>query len=103
MTLVRIQASEDSVFLPCSNFQSDEEMEQFIADLNGDHFLIDYAVAQNTPTLDIPDALMSRYRQLYKEWYELQILFEQMYRQQEGLRPFKTPEIPDYRIKRSDT
>lgn len=100
MTLVRINANKDNVFLPSCNFQSDEEMKQLIADLDGEQFLIDFAIKQNTPTLDIPDALMSRYRQLYKEWYELQTLFEQMYRQQQGLKPYSEPEIPDYRIKK---
>lgn len=38
--------------------------------------------------VDLPEATFSRYTKLKQEWDELQELFEHMYREQQGLRPY---------------
>lgn len=98
MAQVRIDMNETLVWWPTTDFKSAEELAAHLAGLKGQPDLIDFVTKKNTPSLEIPDALLSRFNKLREEWYDLQGVFEQMYRQQEGLCPHAEPQIPDYRI-----
>lgn len=54
------------------------------------------------PTYEIPDALVSRYNKLREEMLQIQEVFEQLYRAQEGMRLHPTPKIDveQYRIRK---
>lgn len=107
MAQVRIEMDQCWVWFPIVDVLSSEEVEREIefiinSDLEDDNkFLAQkHFREKNTLTLDIPDALLSRFQKLEKEWSELQAVFEQMYRQQEGKDPIGQSKIPDYRIRK---
>lgn len=56
----------------------------------------------NDPTYELPDALIDRYNRLREEMLEIQEVFEQLYRAQEGIPLYSTPkvDIEQYRIKK---
>lgn len=48
---------------------------------------------KNTALFDLPDALVARYEKVQAEMREIQDVFEQLYRHQEGLRQWPTPKV----------
>ncbi len=47
-------------------------------------------------TMEIDEALLDEYNVLSDQWYNLQDRLEQLYRAQEGLKPWIAPEIPEH-------
>jgi len=49
-----------------------------------------------TETIEIDEELVREYNMLSRHWYDLQGRLEQLYRVQEGLKPWTQPEIPEH-------
>lgn len=77
-----------------------EELEARISELRP-HDVQDWMRNKNTPVFDLPDAFISRYERLQREMVEMQEVFEQLYRHQEGMKMYPTPkiDIDQYKIK----
>ena len=49
-----------------------------------------------TETMEVDEELVNEYNALSEQWYKLQDRLEQLYRAQEGLKPWVQPEIPEH-------
>ena len=48
--------------------------------------------------LQVPLELVNRYERVAQEWFELQQELEQLYRVQQGLKPWSNPPIPPHEV-----
>lgn len=88
-------------FWPVTTFPTPEELAADLARIDMHPRTRTKILAESVPTVDLPEALLAEYHMISSRYHELNEVFEQIYRRQQGMEPFVTPQVPDYTIKKT--
>ena len=105
MVKVRMNVDEGWWFWPEDEFPSDAELQELLDSLGedrdnptfGGETLGEFVVRTSRPSIEIPQELFDEYKAAYERFCLVHSQMEQLYRVQQGMAPFESPPIPEYR------
>jgi hypothetical protein len=83
---------------PVLEFQSPEEVAKVVAELGDDQTTIDWVKKRETPALEVDAEFLEQLDRASAVYHSLKAQLEQLYRIQQGLEPWPTVPVPDYKI-----